>query len=129
MSEILCSPEAVLRGFAAGYQHDNYCPGDAGYCSPAQARWTEETIDLSLFLHLMAQGKADWETWFASELEMDAKEALHRGWEQLLVEPIQEEVVVLIRDGKGYIWDGWHRVGASIVAGRETIRAVVGRPI
>lgn len=58
---------------------------------------------------------------------MAVDEGLHREWSELLTEPIQEEIVVLKRDGVAYICDGWHRVAASVAKG-EDIKAIVGRP-
>jgi hypothetical protein len=120
--------EAALREEAQGYVHDNYTPGEDGFCNPKRASWQYAAeFELDKLAHLMNDA-SEWKAWFDAELAMDRDDELHRDWGRLLVEPIEEEVVVLVRNGKGYIWDGWHRVAASIVSGRKTIKAIVGQP-
>jgi hypothetical protein len=121
--------EAALREEAQGYAHDNYAPGEDGYCNPKQANWQYvDKFELEQLAHLMGDA-SEWKAWLDAELAMDRDDELHRDWDRLLVEPIEEEVVILVRDDKGYIWDGWHRVAASIVSGRTTIKAIVGQPV
>lgn len=74
------------------------------------------------------EGAAGAKAWLEREIEMDETECLHREWRALLSEEIREEVVVLDRGGRLYIWDGWHRVAASISRG-IAVKAIVGRPI
>jgi hypothetical protein len=121
---VTISPE-ILRRWAAEHEHANYCGGEAGYCRPSEANWEKtDAFPVSMLTHLID----DWHQWFQGELAMNEEDAMGREWSSLLNEDIQEEIVVLVRDGKGYIWDGWHRTAAVIVSGREFIPAIVGRP-
>lgn len=115
----------VLCEWARGNEHDNYAPGEAGYCSPDEANWSRaDQFPVSMLMHLMD----DWDQWFRNELQMDEEEGLGREWASLITEEIRDEIVVLVRDGKGYIWDGWHRAAAVIMSGRQFIPAIVGTP-
>lgn len=58
---------------------------------------------------------------------MDEDDGLNRDWRRLMVEPIREVVVLLMRNELAYVWDGWHRVVAAIATGRA-VKAIVGRP-
>jgi hypothetical protein len=57
-----------------------------------------------------------------------AKDDGRFGYDDMLDREIVEEIVVLIRDGKGYVWDGNHRVGAAFTRELKTIKAIVGVP-
>lgn len=117
--------EETLRSWARCHVEDNYTRGDLGYCHPNAAAWSrEENFPVAALVHLME----DWTTWFQDELDMDRDDEMGRDWAALLTEDIRDEIFVLVRDGKGYIWDGWHRAAATIVSGREFIPAIVGRP-
>lgn len=120
--------EDQLRTEASWYETDCYLAGEPGHCPPDQASWRfEASLDLQPFLHLF--GDLDgWRAWFEEELQADEAEALGRYWKDLLEEPIREEVIVLLRQGKGYIWSGWHRIAACLLTGRSTLKAIVGQP-
>lgn len=49
----------------------------------------------------------------------------HR-YDDLLNEPIHEPIVIVEIGGLSYIWDGNHRVAASLLTNRSTIPAYVG---
>lgn len=121
------TPEAC-RNEASAWQHANYCEGDAGFCRAENADWHYDPVfDLSLLMHLFAnEGGA--KAWLDDEIKMDEEEELCRGYRAMLAEDIEEEVVILVRDGKGYIWDGWHRVAAALASGRATLKAITGTP-
>lgn len=118
------SPEE-LRAEAAGYHRACYAPGEPGYCAPGHATWTyEHNYDVSKLLHLVPEG---WEAWFAEE-RRELAELRPPGWyEAMLNQPIEEAIIVLERGGLGYIWDGWHRTGATVTRKLTRIRAIVGR--
>jgi hypothetical protein len=117
--------EAQLRAEAASWRGAIYDSGETGDCNPAKARWQfVADFPLSTLHHLVD----DWAGWFAGEIEMDETEQLHRGYRAMQQEPIIEAIVVVVVDGKGYIWDGWHRAGAALSSGRTTLRAIVGTP-
>jgi hypothetical protein len=110
---------------AKAHQHDIYMPGDAGYCDAEKANWSQmDRFPLSMLTHLID----DWDQWFKGEIAMDETEQLGRGYAAMLGSEIEDEIVVLVRGGKGYIWDGWHRAAASIVSGKTHIKAIVGVP-
>ena len=50
-------------------------------------------------------------------------------YDDMLNEPIQEPVIVVQIGGLAYLWDGNHRIAASILTGRTTIPAYVGTPL
>lgn len=117
--------EETLRSWARCHVEDNYTRGDPGYCDPNTATWSREAkFPVAALVHLMK----DWTTWFQEELDMNLEDEMGRDWPALLIEDIRDEIFVLVRDGKGYIWDGWHRAAATIVSGREFVPAIVGRP-
>jgi hypothetical protein len=68
-----------------------------------------------------------WRKWHEGECRLDDEEFDGgREWKALVDEEVREPIVVVIEAGRVQIWDGWHRTGASIVAGRTTIPAIVG---
>lgn len=112
---------------AAAYM-DQYLPGDEGYCDPKACVWAmEEEFNLDVLMHLIGD-KSDWIKWFKKEHADEVEDG--RGWrcEEMLDRPINDPIIVLVRDGKGYLWDGWHRVGAAITLGMPTLKAFVGTP-
>lgn len=116
---------AELRGEAAGYHTACYCPGEPGYCKPNHAIWTyEPNYDISKLLHLIPDG---WSAWFENEIKELAELREPGYYEAMLNRPIQEAIIVRENARLGYLWDGWHRTGATITRGRPTIRAIVGR--
>jgi hypothetical protein len=118
--------EFDLRAIARLYQHDNHAPGDEGYCEASQATWSLEVVQPERFSNF---GGADGaRAWLEGEIAMDEEEGLGREWRALVDEEIRDEVVLLGRRDKLYIWDGWHRVAASISRG-IAVKAIVGRPI
>jgi hypothetical protein len=117
--------EDELRAEAAGYHGACYGPGEAGYCAPNHATWTyEPNYDISKLMHLVPEG---WEAWFAKERQELSDLRPPGYYEAMLSQPIEEAIIVLERAFLGYIWDGWHRTGASITDKRRGIRAIVGR--
>lgn len=126
--EVKLDDQRTLIERASVFQYDNLGPGDDGYVLAENAIWGMELLPVSTLIHLMPS-RGDWIRWFKEELEMDASDyGGTRGWADLLVEPIHEEIVVTLIDNKAYIWDGWHRAAASIASHRDTVPALVGRP-
>jgi hypothetical protein len=68
-----------------------------------------------------------WEEWWEEELKMWADEGQPDRYDDELKNEIREPIIAVEVDGKGYIWDGCHRTAASIVTGRKTIPAFIGR--
>jgi hypothetical protein len=113
-----------LRGEAAGWLHANYIPGEPGYCWPNAAIWVYEPhYDVTKLLHLLP---GQWLEWFRQEQVDAAADGRDGYYASMLDRPITEAIIVLERDGKGYIWDGWHRTGATITKRLATLRAIVG---
>lgn len=78
-------------------------------------------------LDLMDGGREDWLAWFRSENAWAAEDG-RPGYGDLLTQDVHDPVCVVQHpDGRVDIWDGWHRVAATIVKGASTIKAVVGR--
>lgn len=72
--------------------------------------------------------REEWIKWFHTWREIYIADGNdHLGFILDYVSRSDEPIVVARwRDGQYYIWDGNHRVAASHVLGRNTIRAVVG---
>ena len=73
-------------------------------------------------------GPEDWSSWFDAELEMMKADGVSRDWDLLAEEEIQEPIIVVDATATAGIWDGWHRTGGSLRAGRTDIPAIVGTP-
>lgn len=71
--------------------------------------------------------RGDVEAWFVGECRDSQADGRDGHWD-LLVQDVREEVYVQFVDGEPQVWDGWHRIAASILKGATTIAAVVGRP-
>lgn len=119
------TPEG-LRELAAGYCYDNHAPGDLGFCYPHDAVWTRETLNAQQLANVF-DSAANALAWITQEIESSEAEGYSRGWRELLTQTIREEVIVLIREGQAFVWDGFHRVAASLATGRDVL-AIVGRP-
>ncbi len=72
----------------------------------------------------------DWTRWFRGEVESEIENNSYSTWEDLLFDAVETPIIVSVpQDGKmlGWdIWDGWHRTGASISAGRKIIPTILG---
>jgi len=110
---------------------------DAGDLDPEDLTWCRvPDLDVSTLLECMSDGDMHgrrpiecWRDWFEGELEIDRDEFDGgRGWASLATEKVREPVIVTIEPGRVQIWDGWHRVGGTIVSGRTSIAAIVGTP-
>lgn len=66
------------------------------------------------------------EAWFAAERKMHAEEGRPEMYDDMFSGPIHTPIIVRQDGDLGYIWDGWHRTGASVVLGRTSIIALVG---
>ena len=118
MWEARQSPESLRE---AARDHFGAC--DDGSLTPDDADWTFEP---AYPLDKLPVPKEGWEAWWEGEKQISLEYGLtHRlDFEH---EPITEAIYVSEDAGHVQIWDGWHRAGGSIVSGRTTIPAVVGR--
>jgi hypothetical protein len=106
---------------ADAHQNDNHSPGDPGYANTKSLAWEYDPA------YPVEQLEAPDAKWFHNEVKMAAEDGLNRDWDTMLDTPIREPIVVHENGGKGYIWDGYHRAGASVAKGAKTIPAIVGR--
>lgn len=65
--------------------------------------------------------------WMQAEIKAWADEGEPDRFDDMLDEPIVEEIIAVEeKDGATFLWDGNHRVGASLLTGRTTVPAIVG---
>lgn len=97
----------------------------------ADADWTYvENFDIANLSDLVrvegGGGSNPWLEWFRNEC-LDAMDEEREGYGNLLVEDVEEAIVIGFgADGDIEVWDGWHRLGATIVKGETTIRTLMG---
>jgi hypothetical protein len=119
----------------AGYAEEFEDNADGGE-SVGLYNWVfTETLPLALLvtkndIHGRVHSLQEWIEWFkeaGDEIEADMG---HRQWDSMLGEEIEEPIVITMdKDGSAWdMWDGWHRTGASLSSGKQTIPAVVGYP-
>lgn len=92
------------------------------------AEWSDTAAeDLSVFLGVMDRNS--WIAWFVAEHEASIEDG-RDGYGDLLVQDVFEHVVyVAYRDGQvDDIWDGWHRIGASMLKAAGYVPAIRGNP-
>lgn len=105
--------------------YENITEGDEGFIKPENAKWTfEKENENKMFISLM-DNKNNWNEWFNNEIQLlkDIKGADY--FYDLLENPIREPVLITIVNNKIYIWDGWHRIAASIIS-NKTLPVVFG---
>lgn len=107
------------------YVGENLLEGEVGYIDPRKAKWVAyKSYPVSRLVHLLKDIE-EWKCWWAEEKnDFD----LVRGsnyFKDLYDNPIEVPICISEIDGKGYIWDGWHRVAACIVSGKAFIPAYV----
>lgn len=112
--------EAACWQGAANSQHDGNFPAE-------EVTWRIDTdYDITPFIGLMEGGYPSWVRWFREECEMQVEEG-RGGYLELLLENIEEPTVTVELPGDRVdIWDGWHRIGASIVRRAPTVPVLVG---
>lgn len=105
---------------------------DAGYCPPEDAIWSEVSeYPLERLFYTELPDKDTWCQWLREELERLADDDMNHlvdEYRAMINEDIEEAIVIVEIDGKGYIWDGCHRTAASFAGGKSHIPAIVGRP-
>ena len=93
----------------------------------ADFEWAEAELSVDKLLTIMT--REAWKEFWDEELDIaknDLQDELR--WSRLAVEEIEEPIVIVqTEDGSHTIWDGWHRSAATVVTGREVIKAVYGR--
>lgn len=118
---------------AKAWQNACFSPGDPGYVDPRTLHWVDER---RFDLHKIDK----WDSGWFDDLDAEHKETLlERGWPKNKVRPyleafrkaiqkgtIEEPIVVQGTDGKFYVWEGNHRMGAAHVLGVTTMPCWVG---
>lgn len=97
--------------------YDQFPEGHPGRVDPEKADWRSGTINLS---------ELDTETKSLGREVLDEALAENPDHAELASQPITEPIVVLRRDGKSYVWDGNHRIGAAQRIGQEQLPAIIG---
>jgi len=92
-----------------------------------EAEWSSSTAE-SIAPFLTVMSREDWISWLVRE-HQEAIEDGRPGYGDLLLQDVNEAIIyVAYRDGHVDIWDGWHRVAASMLKGAGTIPAIKGVP-
>lgn len=116
--------EAELRCEAEAWSNQ-FVPGEPGYCNPDMVNWRfDPRFDIACL-----GNQKEWAEWFDDECKMVAEDGRGGYYDDMLQGEIYDEIVVLVRDGIGYIWDGNHRTGAAFKRGLRQLKAIVGTPI
>lgn len=118
-SEDLMNIAEQWSGIASSTKEGNIQASDASWLF-------HDKYPLSGFLSLMTYD--EWKEWFRNEC-LWASEDGRQGYGNLFLQDIRQPVVVMnIGENSDDIWDGWHRVGASIVKNAHSIPSIVGTP-
>jgi len=120
-----------LRDYAAGYRSDNddgsrwYFDPSADECVYEERYPLERLLGTAVFESRAAA--AEWLGQEIRDLYADGFDFRAQGYLALVREPIDEPIVLC--DGEeARLWDGFHRVAASLCKGAREIRAIVVRP-
>ncbi len=119
------TPDSIQR--SASFWHDSGAhPNVPVACLPAdQYDWSH---DPAYPVDKFSGDKDAMIKWMKREIRIWAQEGDEDRFTDLLTDPeIYEPVVATEIDGRAYLWDGNHRVGASHMIGRPTVPAFIGR--
>jgi hypothetical protein len=109
--------ECDWRSYAQGYEHEccNEVAGDF--------TWSYAS---DFPLSQLEDSDFDLREWMRAEIAMWRDEGQPERFAEYHLADDVPIVVHLDDDGRGRIWDGWHRSGARALKGMSTIPAVVG---
>lgn len=127
------SEQKMNEIFAGGIERDplelaqdaqgRFTEGEEGHLAAEKARWTrEDAFPIDKLGDL--QELKDFFT-----LECAKAEEEGRDYRDMVGQSMETPVVVLLRHGNPYIWDGELQVAAAAANGRSTIPAIVGVPL
>lgn len=119
-----------LEDQARMVQFDNVNSGEEGHHPPEDTEWRYATVPLSKFVHVLGE-VSEWKEWYQNEIDMhdeDGNDGVASFYRDLIKNPIDEYPIVLHKNGKFHIWDGYHRVGAAFVRGDDRIKVILGEP-
>ncbi len=68
----------------------------------------------------------EWADWMREEIKMWTEEGQPDRYDSMFSEPIYDPVILVEINNTGYLWDGCHRTGASVIQHHKTIPAIVG---
>ena len=106
---------------AESYQGMTHAKGEPGYAEAKTLHWLEVSdYPISRLTDATDAG------WFKDEQKMWADEGQPQRFDDMLDREIRDPIIVFDDGNGGYIWDGYHRVGATVTGGRKTIKAIVG---
>ena len=118
--------QAWLRDCAALVQNDNWMEGEPGYADAQELVFVEVDFPIDRIRTRQPEKPFSWISWFTAEQEMHEEDGRPGYYDSLLNSDIVTAVVIY-DDGKfGYVWDGYHRVGATVTRGLDTVKAIVG---
>jgi hypothetical protein len=102
---------------------------ETGHDASGPASRFEWTFEPSWNLESTIDGMAPSEriSWMESEIAIWSDDGDPERFSDLLTEQIETPVIAVTVNGKDYLWDGNHRVAASLMTGRATAPAIVGR--
>ena len=120
--------QADLRREAENFA-DQFSRGEPGYGRPSDFLWSYDSAfpllriggDSEDLVKWAAEERVAWIESFGDERGLELSEC----W---LSNPEDRPIVVVVgTDGRIYVWDGNHRIGAALAAGRFAVPAIVGR--
>jgi hypothetical protein len=114
--------QELALGMAALYVDAMFTPDEPGWCDPAHAQWR---FDPHLSISELGPEQG-WLTLIQEDIQNWTEEGQPNRFRDMIRHRIRMPIVVLVRDEQHYVWDGAHRIGASLLAGRTTIPAVIG---
>lgn len=117
------TPEACLQ--YAKFWYDNSAHEDSRVKQPPEHYDWKFVPNFDI--NEVKGSKASWEEWMEDEIDTWDSEGEPDRYHDLLTDPeIHDPILGPYVDGKLYLWDGNHRVGASHMVNRPTVPAIVG---
>lgn len=108
---------------------ENIDVDEPGYIDPELALWRfDKNFNVQRLLPLM-DTVDEFQSWWNDEVEIlgDVKGECY--FNDLLSNEIREPIIISIIDSRIFVWDGWHRIAASVITGKTTIPVIFGVPI
>lgn len=119
----LAVSQIVLREKA--YHCQANCQDPTGRCDPSTAQW-ELTQSFPLEQLGDSRELADWFTLECAKAEEEGNPNLYT---HLIDGNATCPIVLYVKDGKHFVWDGMHAIGAAMRGKRQTIAAIIGKPM
>lgn len=101
---------------------------DEGYIEPERTLWRfKENFNVKDLPPLLGT-KEEFQSWWDDEVLTLSEVRDDCYFNDLLSNEIREPVIITIIDSRIYVWDGWHRIAASVISGKATIPAIYAVP-